>query len=144
MIFIHCKSAAIKLIVERIFRVFWFCCEGKLLQYEATGAIKTQSQTKLLLTGASARRGGRRRRKMMNQAGYFKLRTRLGTNLPKKQDRGSWKTQQVLNSLSWTLPGADQSAADYTVKLSTKGGDFFRFQVYERVVILKVAVRTKE
>ena len=48
MIFIHCKSAAIKLIVKRIFRVFCFCCGGKLLQYQAPVEIKTQCQTELL------------------------------------------------------------------------------------------------
>ena len=48
MIFIHCKSAAIKLIVKRISRVFWFCCGGKLQKYQAPVAIKTQCQTKLL------------------------------------------------------------------------------------------------
>ena len=48
MIFIHCKTAAIKLIVNRISRVFWFCCGGKLQKYQAPVAIKTQCQTKLL------------------------------------------------------------------------------------------------
>ena len=48
MIFIQCKSAAIKLIVKRIPRVFWFCCGGKLQKYQAPVAIKTQCQTKLL------------------------------------------------------------------------------------------------
>ena len=48
MIFIHCKSAAIKLIVNRISRVFWFCCGCKLQKYQAPVAIKTQCQTKLL------------------------------------------------------------------------------------------------
>ena len=48
MIFIHCKSAAIKLIVNRISRVFWFCCGCKLQKYQAPVAIKTQYQRKLL------------------------------------------------------------------------------------------------
>ena len=48
MIFIQCKSAAIKLIVKRISRVFWFCCGDKLQKYQAPVAIKTQCQTKLL------------------------------------------------------------------------------------------------
>ena len=48
MIFIQCKSAAIKLILKRIPRVFWFCCGGKLQKYQAPVAIKTQCQTKLL------------------------------------------------------------------------------------------------
>ena len=48
MIFIQCKSAAIKLIVKRISRVFWFCCGGKLQKFQAPVAIKTQCQTKLL------------------------------------------------------------------------------------------------
>ena len=48
MIFIQCKSAAIKLIVKRISRVFWFCCGGKLQKYQTPVAIKTQCQTKLL------------------------------------------------------------------------------------------------
>ena len=45
MIFMHCKSAVVKLIVNRISRVF---CGGKLQKYQAPVAIKTQCQTKLL------------------------------------------------------------------------------------------------
>ena len=47
MIFIQCKSAAMKLIVKRISRVFWFCCGGKLQKYQAPFARKTQCKTKL-------------------------------------------------------------------------------------------------
>ena len=45
--FYTCKSAAIKLIVKRISRVFWFCCGGKLQKYQAPFARKTQCKTKL-------------------------------------------------------------------------------------------------
>ena len=48
MIFIQCKSAAIKLIIKRISRVFWFCYGSKLQKYQAPVAIKTQCRTKLL------------------------------------------------------------------------------------------------
>ena len=93
-------------------------------------------------------RGGRRRKKKINHAGihagYFKLRAETGYESAPETRQRKLKDAQVLNSLSWTLPGANQSAPDYMVKLSTKGGDFFRFQVCERVVIFQVAVRTKE